>query len=165
MGEMKRGGPPAAPGKPGYLMYEDIPRYDWWLKLILGAALAATLIAGIVLVFNDIADGLAMFGVTAFDALTIYLVMPKRYQLFDNKVRIVLGGPLSMDIPLSSIKDIRLASGSKTFAFWGIQLATSSRTTMEIVRKKGMSVTISPSDREAFLERLNEALKAVRGLP
>jgi hypothetical protein len=70
-----------------------------------------------------------------------------------------------MDIALSSIKDVRVASGSKTFGYWGLQLATSSRTTMEIVRKKGMSVTISPSDREAFLERLNESLKVMRGSP
>jgi hypothetical protein len=165
MGKMKKSRAPTAPGKPGYLMYEDIPRYDWWVKLILGSVLAATLIAGIVLVFNDIADALVMFGLTAFDALTIYLVMPKRYQLFDNKVRIVLGGPFGMDIPLSNIKEVRPASGSKTSAFWGIQLATSSRTAMEIIRKKGWSVLISPSDREAFLERLNEALKAARGSP
>ncbi len=104
-----------------------------------------------------------MLGVTAVDALIFYFVMPKRYQLFDNRVRIVLGWPFGMDIRLSDIKEARPSSGSDNLALRRIKFATSSRTAMEIVRKNGWSVVISPSDREAFLQRLNEALKAARG--
>lgn len=156
---------PTAPGKPGYLIYEDTPRWDWWLKVVVVTTLAATLIPGIALTLNDVPDGPALFALTAADALVFYFVMPKRYQVFDDRVRIVLGWPFGMNIPLSDIRDIRLASGSRTLVSWGFQLATSSRTAVEIVRKKGWSVTISPSDREAFLQRLNEALKTARGLP
>ncbi len=44
---MRKSGFRAAPGNPGYLMYEDTARYDGWLKLILGVVLLATFIAGI----------------------------------------------------------------------------------------------------------------------
>ena len=159
---MKSSRLPTPPAKPGYLIYEDTPRWDWWLKVTVVAVLGVTLIAGIVLTLNDAADGLAMFGLTAVDALVFYFVMPRRYQVFDDKVRIVLGWPFGMNIPLSNIKDVRVTPGSKIVASWGFQLATSSRTAMEIVRKKGWSVTISPSDREVFLQRLNEALKTTR---
>lgn len=156
---------PALPGKPSYLLHEDTAPWDWWLKLVIAGTMAATLVGGIVLTLNDAPDGLPLLGITVFDALVFYFVMPRRYQVFDNRLRIVLGGPFGMDIPLSNIKEIRVASGSKIMVNWGIQLATSSRRTMEIVRKKGWSVTISPSDRETFIRRLNEATKTPRGLP
>ncbi len=162
---MKRNGPRVMPGKPGYLLYEDMPRYDGWLKLILAAALLATLVPAIVLFWYDTAGALAMLGVTALDALIFYFVMPKRYQLYDDKVRIVLGGPFGMDIRLSDVKEARPSSGSDSRAMRRLKFATSSRSATDIIRHSGWSVVISPSDREAFLERLNEALKTARGLP
>jgi hypothetical protein len=162
---MKSRGPPAMPGKPGYLLYEDTPRYDALLKLILVAALLATLIPGIVLFWYDTAGALAMLGVTALDALIFYFVMPKRYQLYDDRVRIVLGGPFGMDIRLSDIKEARPSKGSDSMAMRRLKFATSSRTATEIIRRSGWSVVISPSDREVFLERLNEVLETARGLP
>jgi len=38
-----------------YLVYEDIPRYDSWLKLVLGGTLAFTLVLGITLLSVDLA--------------------------------------------------------------------------------------------------------------
>jgi len=161
---MKRSHLPAAPGKPGYLLYEDMPRYDWWLKLVLVVALLATLIPGIViLTWHDTTGGLAMLGVTAADALIFYLVMPKRYQLFDDKVRVVLGWPFGMDVRLSDVKEVRPSGGSDNLAMRRLKFATSSRTATEIVRRNGWAVVISPSDREAFIQRVNEALEAARG--
>jgi hypothetical protein len=161
---MKRSRLPAAPGKPGYLLYEDMPRYDGWLKLVLVVSLLATLIPGILLlIWYDPTGGLAMLGVTAADALIFYFVLPKRYQLFDNKLRIVLGWPFGMDIRLSDIKEVRPSKGSDSLAMRRLKFATSSRTATEIVRRNGWSVVISPSDREAFIQRVNEALEAVQG--
>ncbi len=160
---MKKSPLPTTPGSWGYLMYEDIPRYDRSLKLMMGAILAGTLIAGIVLLFTNVAGSLTMFGVTLLDALLFYFVAPRRYQIFNTKVRIVLGWPFGMDIPLATIKEAHPASRWDTFGYWGIRLATSSNGAMEIVRTKGWNVVISPSNREAFLERLNQSLKAIQG--
>jgi len=53
------------------LIYEDTPKYDLWLKLILGGVLALTLILGIIFIFQDSEVALVMFGVTLFDAAII----------------------------------------------------------------------------------------------
>jgi hypothetical protein len=160
---MKRSRLPAAPGKPGYLLYEDMPRYDWWFKVMLGAMLLIPLVIGIVLLWYDPTGALGMFGVTVADALILYFVMPKRYQLYDDKVRIVLGWPFGMDIRLSDVKEVRPSGGSDNLAMRRLKFATSSRTATEIVRRNGWAVVISPSDREAFIQRVNEALEAARG--
>ena len=144
---------------PPCLVYEDIPLYDLWLKLILGSTLALTLILGIVLLPVDSLAAWLMFGITVFDALLFHAVLPRRYQIFQNQVRIVLGRPFAFNIPFSTITEVRSASGVKAFAYWGLRWATSSSSVVEIVRHKGWNVVISPANREAFLEQLNQALR------
>jgi hypothetical protein len=155
--------PPTKPSNCSYLMYEDAPRYDWITKTLIAAILVALLVAGIVLLFYAVAAGMALLGDTLLVALIFYFVFPRRYQVFNTKLRIVLGWPLGWDIPLSTIEEAHAASGIARWVYWGVRLATSSETAVEIVRKKGMNVIISPSNRETFLERLNDALKAAQG--
>ena len=142
------------------LVYEDTPRYDFWLKSILGGVLALTLILGVILLSEDIGAALVMFGVTLFDALLFKAILPRRYQIFQDRVRIVLGGPFALNIPLSNIRQARQASSSKAFAYWGLRFATSTHYVVEIVRKKGLSLVISPASGDMFLEQLNQSLKA-----
>ena len=144
-----------------YLIYEDIPQYDSWLKWIIGGTLALTLMMGIVFLPFDVVGALAMFGVTLFDALLFNAILPRRYQIYQDRLRIVLGKPFAVSVPFSTIKDVRPASGSKTFAYWGIRLATSSKSVVEIIRSKGLNIVISPADRDAFLEQLTQALQAM----
>ena len=148
-------------GNPAYLAYEDIPRYDLWLKLILGAILALTLVLGIILLFTDLMAAWAMFGITVFDTLLFKAVIPQRYQIYDDRLKIVLGSPLALNIPLSSIREARSASGRKAFVYWGQRFATSSRNVVEIVCNKGLNVVISPANRDVFLEQLSQTLKAM----
>ncbi|MEW6033951.1 MAG: PH domain-containing protein [Chloroflexota bacterium] len=147
----RRGGPP-------YLVYEDTARYDLWLKLVLAAALAATLVGGVVMLPTEPAGAWSMLGVTVFDALLFYAVMPRKYQVLQDRVRIVLGGPFAFGIPLSTIKAAR--SGSRGLTRLGIGFATSFRHVVEIERNKGLSVFISPANPEMFLEQLSQAMNA-----
>ena len=140
------------------LVYEDTPRYDFWLKLMLGSILALTLILGIVLLATDTVAACAMFGVTLFDGLLFKAILPRRFQILQDRVKIVLGGPLVVNIPLLDISEARRAPGSKVFIYWGSRFATSTQSIVEIVRKKGLSVVISPVDADTFLEQLNQAL-------
>jgi hypothetical protein len=140
------------------LVYEDTPRYDLWLKLILGSVLALTLILGFVLLPTDIVAACVMLGVTLFDALLFRAILPRRFQIFQDRVKIVLGGPLALSIPLSDISEVRSASASKVFVYWGHRFATSTRGIVEVVRKKGLSLVISPANADTFLEQLNQAL-------
>ncbi len=142
------------------LVYEDTPRYDFWLKLVLGGILALTLVLGIILLFDDVEAAWVMFGVTLFDALLLKAILPQRFQIFQDGLKIVLGRPFALNIPFSDIRDVKSASRSKAFTYWGLRLATSTHTVVEIVRKKGLSVVISPNHADMFLEQLNRALGA-----
>ncbi len=156
---MRRTDAPPSPAGPGYLMYEDTARYDRLQFVFLVIVIAATLAPAIVLLFLYPTGAAVMFGATLLDVLIFHLVFPRRYQVFNTKLRIVLGWPINWDIRLSTIKEARPAPGISTWIYGGVRLATSSATAVEIVRKKGMGVIISPSDRETFLERLNDAIR------
>ena len=56
----------------GYLVYQDTPRYDWWLKLVLGGTLALTLVLGLWFFSIDRTAALVVLGVTVFDALLFH---------------------------------------------------------------------------------------------
>ena len=144
--------------KTNILIYEDTPKYDVWLKLILGSALALTLILGIIFIFQDSEVALAMFVVTLFDALLFKAILPRRFQIHQDRVRIVLGGPLAINIPFSNIRTVRTVSARKVFVYWGNRFATSTHSIVEILRKKGLGFIISPANRDMFLEQLNQAL-------
>jgi len=145
---------------PAFLLYEDTAGMDMWLKLMLGGMLVMFLVLGGVLLFQDKEDAFAMFGVAVFYALLFKIIMPQRYQIYSDKVRIVLGGPFAWNIPFSTIKEVRPASGVSAFAYSGVRFATSSKNVVEIRRSRGCNVVISPSNKEIFLEQASRAMQA-----
>ncbi len=149
--------------KTNILIYEDTPKYDLWLKLILGGVLALTFILGIVFIYQDTEAAIAMFGITLFDALLFMLILPRRYQIFEDRLKILLGGPFTINILFSNIEEAKSASGRKAFVYRGIRLATSFSYVVEIVRKKGLSLVISPGNGDMFLEQLNQARQLQSG--
>ncbi len=145
------------------LIYEDTPKYDLWLKLILGGVLALTFILGVIFIYRDTEAAIAMFGITLFDALLFMLILPRRYQIFEDRLRILLGGPFAINISFSNIEEVKPASGRKAIVYRGIRLATSFNHVVEIVRKKGLSLVISPGNGDLFLEQLNQARQLQSG--
>lgn len=143
------------------LVYEDTPRYDWWLKLALGVPLLLLLGAGIALWFEDSEASLIIFGVTVFDTILFSAIFPRRFQIFEDRVRIVLGGPFAFSLSLCNIKEVRQVSGSHALASSNIRFATSTHNVVEIVRKKGTSVLISPAHADTFLELVNQAIASI----
>ena len=143
------------------MLYEDSPRVDMWLKLMLGGILVLLLLVGVSLLFEDTGGAFAIFGAMVFNAVLFKIIMPQRYQIYSDRVRIVLGGPFAWNIPFSTIKEVRSASGAKSFAYGGVRFATSSKSVVEITRSKGCNVVISPYDRDIFLEQVNRAMKVV----
>jgi hypothetical protein len=145
---------------PAFLLYEDTARTDTWLKLMLGGILVMFLVLGGVLLFQDKEDAFGMFGIAVFYALLFKIVMPQRYQIYSDKVRILLGGPFAWNIPFTTIKEVRSASGASAFAYSGVRFATSSKNVVEIRRSRGCNVVISPANKEIFLEQASRAMKA-----
>ena len=144
-----------------YLLHVDIPEVSTALKVLMGSILAATLVLGIWLVFVEVEGAMVMFAVTVFDALVFRAVLPRRYEIWSESLRIVLGGPFAVNFALRNIAKARAVAGRKAYVYRGVRFATTNRGVIEIVRRKGLNVVISPRDRETFLQRLSQALEAI----
>jgi len=121
------------------------------------------ILVGVILLIETLrgaADALPA-GVVLFIVLfVIWLVMPRKYMVLDDSIRIVLGGPFAFGIPYTAIKAVREGDGT----FLGISMVTSlsGKRLVCISRHKGMSVAITPTDRGAFLLHALEGIEAYR---
>jgi len=138
-------------------LYEARPRFDAALKWVIGGALGFTLVLGLVYLPSDIEAALWLLGITGFDALLFRAVLPRGFHLYPDRLVILLGGPLAMNIPLSDIAEIKAVPGRKSSIYWGLRFATSSTTVVEIVRRHGLNMVISPEDRDAFITAVESA--------
>jgi hypothetical protein len=147
------------------LIYEDRPKYDTWILFLFGGILALPTIIGIIRISANTEEGLVLFGVLLFEIILFRLILPRRFQIYNDELRIVLGGgPLALNIPLSTIKDVRPRTGIKAFFFTGIRFATSASNTVEITRDRGLNIVISPINVDMFIEQLNQARNQIQEL-
>jgi hypothetical protein len=142
----------------GGLVYEAGAPMDRWLKLMLSAIVAVTLIIGLVMVPFDEIGAFFMLGTTVFLAALFAVIMPRKYRIYEDRIKIQLGGPFSVDVPFGTIKEIRPLAGASTQSYNGVKFATSMQNVVEITRRKGMGMTISPADRDLFLQQADWAL-------
>ncbi|KTB47700.1 PH domain-containing protein [Dehalogenimonas alkenigignens] len=142
------------------LLYEDTPPSAAGLV----AAVLIFLVSADLLLGFLIPEILGIMAATAvLEAALFYFIVPRKYQIMSDRLRIRLGGPVKVDIPLATIREARPGRGAEAWVYWGLRLATSSRGIVEIVRRGGLDVVISPRDRETFLEQLNLAAAAAGG--
>ena len=139
------------------VIFEDKPVYDKLNKYLIGGIIAIPLIIAIVLLTQDILGAAIMFGLTVFDAILFRCILPKRFLVYEDRIKIVLGGPFSYTIPFRDIIQVRQATKDMAWVYWGIRLGTSLKFQVEIERKNGMGVIISPSMENEFIEQLNLA--------
>ncbi len=131
------------------VIYEESPRYDSLFKAIMVLPVFFIIFGIYYLFIADVAAAIGMFAI-------FWAISPRKYQILDSKFRIALGGPFSFNIPFSNMETARKPEG----ATFGINFTTcfSSDRTVQIIRKKGWYVNITPTDRDLFLENLNKAL-------
>ena len=142
------------------LLYEDRPRYGLLFKIVIWGILAVMLITAITTFNSSREEAFASIGTAVFVLLIFWAVIPRKYCIYEDRIKIVLGTPFSVSIRFDTIKYAGEPKGKLTV---GVNFVTSFRNTVEIVKKKGMNVNISPGDREAFLENLTNALDNWRG--
>jgi hypothetical protein len=137
-------------------IYEDSPRYDTFLKAIMVLPVFFILMGVYYLIMNQFEDATGMFATTLLMGAIYWAIFPRKYQILENRIRIVLGGPFNFDIPFDNIETARKPEGVSL----GINFATcfSGKNAVEIIRKRGMRVAITPSDRDMFLDNLNKVL-------
>jgi hypothetical protein len=156
------------------LIYEDnfsrIFSFEVWIRDIvyrLHIRLVIYLIvAALFVTLIQIEEGALFFIAIIAAALLILIfliaIFPAKYQIFDDRIRIVLGTLLfhrDIDIPFNNIENTKEA---KWKDLWGLNLnlisAYSSDDILQIIRKHGAKININPTNRKVFLEYLNKAL-------
>ncbi len=143
------------------LLYTARSAYAGWFNLVLGGSLAFTLVLGIALIPVDTLATWICLGVTAFDGLLFWAVLPKSLQIYEDRLRIQLGGPLAINLALANIREARRGTGYEAIAYAGIRFATSTRNVVIIVRRRGWDVVVSPEDADEFIAQLQQARQAL----
>ena len=143
------------------VIHEEKAEYAPWVKLFFIVP-AGVFIAGLIILvyYQRLEDASYLVGLGVLLGLLFFFIMPRKYQIYQDKLKIVLGSPLAVNIPLSTIKEIRRASGNKAFIYSGVRFVTSTRDIIEIIRIKGVNYVISRQNGDSFLEELNEAIKS-----
>lgn len=137
------------------LLYQDKPKYGLFLKLIL--IIPVILVASSIYLWStgDAFVSLTLLTEAFIIGLIFWFVLPREYQVYENHLRLVLGGPFSVKLGFQNIEAIRITSRLS----FNVHFATRiTRSYVEIVIKKGMSIAITPSDDESFVEKANLAL-------
>jgi hypothetical protein len=102
----------------------------------------------------------SIIGATLFLVIAIPLALfPTKYQIFDDRIRIVLGWVFHFDIHFSHIENFTAATWQDTFGLkLNFVIRYSNDNILQIIRKHGAKIYISPSNRTLFLENLNKAV-------
>jgi hypothetical protein len=138
------------------VIYEDTPRYDTFFKVIMILPVFFVVGGAYYLATAEGEASISMFATAILMGAIYWAVFPRKYQILENRIHIALGGPFYLDIPLDNVETAREPKGISL----GINFATcfSSKNAVEIIKKRGMRVNITPSDRDLFLENLNKVL-------
>jgi hypothetical protein len=137
------------------LLYQDKPKYGLLLKLIL--IIPVILVGSSIHLWStgDTFIGLTLLIEAFIIGLIFWFVLPREYQVYDNHLRIVLGRPFSVKVGFQNIEKVRITSRlALTVNF----ATTVTRSHVEIVIKRGMSIAITPADHESFVEKTDQAL-------
>ena len=139
------------------------PRYDrgLWLVLI-GVLLLPLGRAGFLLAAGELQLTLAMVVVAGLALLALWSGLPRAFELWPDRIRIVLGWRWGLNIPLDTIAEVQPAPGVATFVRWGAMFATSFKTAVRIRRTTGMTIVLSPENPAQFIESVRRALTNAR---
>ena len=142
------------------LIHEELAEYTSWFRLLFLIPIGIFIGALISSLNQESEASLVLLGEGIFFILLFYFIMPRRYQIFHDKLKIVLGSPFSIDIPLSTIKEVRHSSGIKALVYYGVRFVTSTRYVVDVVRNKGLNYVFSPKNGDVFIEQLKQAIKS-----
>jgi hypothetical protein len=58
-----------------------------------------------------------LFVVAAFDSVLFWAITPRKFQVLENKLKIVLGNHLSYSVSFYTIKEARRAAGRRSLVY------------------------------------------------
>lgn len=139
----------------GVPLYRDRPNYGLVMKLIV--ALPVVLIGMGIYYWStgDNSGGTAFVMLALVIGLVFWFVFPREYRVYEDYLQIALGGPFSIKIGFDSIREITVTGRSSLSINFVTRIT---RNCVEIARRKGPSITITPTAAESFVEEANRAL-------
>jgi len=152
------------------VLFEDDVKYDLWLKIVLVGSIVVLIALGIMFsidaYYRDILPeepiedskigAIILFAATAFVLLVYGIVLPRKLFIYRDKTRIKYG-LFFYNIPFSKIESYAKTKGLPLGNY--ISSSTSLKNQIEIVRKRGWKIRISPNRLDLFLEALNQAVE------
>ena len=138
------------------LLYQDKPRYGLLLKLILIIPVAFPGGSLYLWLAGDISGSLALLSQAFIIGLIFWFVFPREYQVYEDHLRIALGGPFSVKVDFQNIKTVRITNQTGLTVNFVTRITKSY---VEIVKKKGGSIAITPTDNDSFVENANRTLE------
>ncbi len=151
------------------VLFEDSYKYDGWIKLVMVFPIILLVVLG-VLFYTDAHSQdifprqpasesriayITLFASVPFVLLVYWLVLPRKITILQDRLRLKYG-VFSWTIAFQTIESVQAAHGLPLWVMNGS--VTSLKSQVEIVRKKGLKVRLSPSQRDRFLECMNRAL-------
>ncbi len=134
------------------------PRYDKWLwPALMVLPLLPLGRAGLLAAAGELQWAWVMLGVTVLVLLALWSVLPRTFELWPDRIRIVLGWPWSLNIPLDTIAEVLPPPSVAAWIRWGAGFATSFKTPVQIRRTKGMTIVLSPDNPVGFVESVRMA--------
>ena len=139
------------------MLYQDEPSLGLSLKLIVVIVPLSLLVTSSYLFSSGERDGgLALLAEAFIIGLIFLTVFPRRYQIYEDRLRIVLGGPFSVKLGFDNIKSVEITSRVSFSVNFATKLTGSY---VGIALKRGFSIAITPRDNAAFVENANRALE------
>ncbi len=146
------------------VVYEDSPYSD--IRQI-AAPIIAMLPFAIIIVFciftGNVIGLIGGFVAGLLVGFYHLFLFPRKYRIFDSKLRLVLGDVFPFDIPFDNIETAIEPAPKEWRRGTSLGFGTfSTEHTVQIVQKKNRflrRINISPRDRQEFLGQLNKAMK------
>lgn len=142
----------------GLILYQDVPAYGLFLKLIFVVLPVVLLTLSYFLFSSGEREGGLTLLAEAFIVLLILItVSPRSYQVYEDHLRIVLGQPFSLKVKIrfDKIKSIRVTNQIVLSVNFATRMTGSY---VAITPKRGLTIAITPKDNDAFVENANRAL-------
>jgi hypothetical protein len=136
------------------LLYQDEPS-AMMLRVLFLIIPAILLFTGIRVWSADHPGGVFLIAEGLLVGILLQIVLPRRYQIYEDRLRIALGGPFGVTLRFDRIRGIQVAG--KT-AFTVNLVSTFTRKYTVVTMKNGLGFAITPKANEDFVERARQAM-------
>lgn len=152
------------------VLFEDELKYDPWVKYLLVFPVVLLIALGVLFYidanYSDVIPSesekdsntaaIILFASVPFVLIVYVLCLPRKIFILQDRVRLKFG-LFFWNILFGTIESVKPARGIPVL-WYGFSSITSYRTQIEIVRKKGLDIRVSPSRRDQFLEYVERAM-------